>query len=1368
MTHAASDEKEKAIFHAARSIRDTVQRETYLQAACGGDSEVRELVDALLAAAGDGSFMEQPAAERCTTDQSPQASEAVGTNIGNYKLLQQIGEGGFGVVYMAEQEQPVRRRVALKIIKLGMDTRQVIARFEVERQALAMMDHPNIAKVLDAGATETGRPYFVMELVRGVPITQFCDENHLSTEERLIIFADVCSAIQHAHQKGIIHRDIKPSNVMITMHDDRAVPKVIDFGVAKATEHRLTEKTLFTTYAQMIGTPAYMSPEQAQMSGLDVDTRSDIYSLGVLLYELLVGRPPFDPKELRSCGYEEMCRRIREEEPVKPSTRLSTLTDVEETAVARHRHCDRIRLIRQLHGDLDWIVMKALEKDRTRRYETASAFRQDVQRFLDDDPVTAVAPSMAYRLRKFASRNKLIFAAVSAIAAALLLGITIASWQAIRANHSARLADHKTQEAILERNQKMAALERETQQREVAEANLRRAQKERFASAMALVQRAIQDLDAKLAFDILDSLSADPGLSDLRAWFWRYLRGQLAREERMVRAFTRAHELAVSPDGLFLAVGGGVGKWNAIRVLSLPDLDVRQTLRLPQDAPWIAGMAFSSDTSKLVVECQSAPVGVVEFDLVTDVMKSLSPENQRNRVLRLTPDRRWLVGMTPQQGNNRLLRCFDRETGLKLKESKPFTTPNRLMIDHEMRISPDGSLVTVSCADKVLRIFSLPELEEVRAISTPDDVAVVAWSSDGKLLATGYDELSLVDLWKVETGERTTTLSADFIGACLDLSFSPDGTKLAACDWGTVVTVWDTNTRKRIRTFPGHRAANMGSLVFLPDNITVASVGGAGRVKLWDVSPPERTELQQLNEVHRFSQIAYSPDGKLLATIGSDRTVRLFDTKKEALRRSLPPPKPVEGRVPLYSQTPQLAFSSDGRTLVAGHGGSSATAYDVDSGISKFVLDEHSSPLINVLISPDDQLIATSEEDDVVTLWEVETGTKVMQMTGSRYIDFHPDPHSRILAVADRNAFYLLDIETGEQVSIVSGSPRSVRFSDDGETLAVGMLHEVRLYSVPELDLVRTINGPRGPVTRVEFHPDGNTLVIPGWGGLLQVWSAKAGRIVGRLPVPADMIVAARFSPGGDTLAASTRESGLHLFHAPPMSEIDRWQEEERLDSERLGTLARGFWEDTEKQREDERTQREQRFANDSGSINRWLLLGPVPLRGQHFADESGLEPKEGEQARVHNRIFAWQAKRRRDPVFDFLEIYSAEKPDGNLDYHAVYAVTYVVSDRMRERLRVKIGSDDQSVLYVNGREVHRNLTRRRLILDQDVAGIRLQRGINRLVFRVDNYVGSWAGSVRLTDAEGQPVQGIRVTLDPEGVAGRHDARPLLTSQYDG
>jgi serine/threonine protein kinase len=393
----------------------------FLQEACGSDTVLRERVEALLAAYRQPNPILDGNSLLATLEQ-PARIEGPGTVIGPYKLLEQIGEGGFGVVFLAEQERPVRRKVALKIIKPGMDTRQVIARFEAERQALAMMDHPNIAKVFDAGATETGRPYFVMELVQGVPITEYCDECNLTPNERLMLYITVCQAVQHAHQKGVIHRDIKPTNVLIGLQDGQPAPKIIDFGVAKALHDRLTENTLATGFAQMLGTPLYMSPEQAALSPLGVDTRSDIYSLGVLLYELLTGTTPFDKERLHAAPYDELRRIISHEEPPRPSARINTLAGNLATTVAERRRSDVRRLSQQVRGELDWIVMKCLDKDRNRRYETASALSNDVMHYLADEPVSAVAPSRFYRAGKFIRRNKWPVIAGSALLVGLIAG----------------------------------------------------------------------------------------------------------------------------------------------------------------------------------------------------------------------------------------------------------------------------------------------------------------------------------------------------------------------------------------------------------------------------------------------------------------------------------------------------------------------------------------------------------------------------------------------------------------------------------------------------------------------------------------------------------------------------------------------------------------------------------------------------------------------------------------------------------------------------------------------------------------------------------------------------------------------------------
>jgi serine/threonine protein kinase len=519
-TMSEAYQQEAAIFDAAIELPPD-ERAAYLDNACGRDGGLRRRVEALLNACESPSqFLDSPMCpEAAPINVLARCIEKNGDMIGRYKLLEQIGEGGCGLVYVAEQTEPIRRRVALKIIKLGMDTKSVIARFEAERQALALMDHPNIAKVLDAGATETGRPYFVMELVRGLKITDYCDEAKLSTRARLDLFMQVCQAIQHAHQKGIIHRDIKPSNILVTVNDGLAVPKVIDFGIAKATSgQQLTDKTVYTAFQQFIGTPAYMSPEQAILTSVDIDTRSDIYALGVLLYELLTGKTPFDAQQLLAIGLDEMRRTIRELEPPRPSTRVRTLSGQELSTTAQRRGLDAPRLLSELRGDLDWIIMKALEKDRSRRYETANGLAMDIQRHLTNEPVVARPPSSLYRLEKMARRNKLGFSAAAAVTVALVTGLGVASWMFLKEKEARA-------RAVTAERQANRARENESLLRQQAEANEKKASIE--AQKSRQVTHFLEDMlkgvgpsaalgrDTKMLREILDK-TADRISRDLQ------------------------------------------------------------------------------------------------------------------------------------------------------------------------------------------------------------------------------------------------------------------------------------------------------------------------------------------------------------------------------------------------------------------------------------------------------------------------------------------------------------------------------------------------------------------------------------------------------------------------------------------------------------------------------------------------------------------------------------------------------------------------------------------------------------------------------------------------------------------------------------
>ena len=614
--------------------------------------------------------------------------------IDRYKLLQEIGTGGFGSVWMAEQEEPVRRRVALKIIKLGMDTREVIARFEQERQALAMMDHPNIAKVFDAGATATGRPYFVMELVRGIPITQYCDENNLPAPQRLALFIAVCHAIQHAHQKGIIHRDIKPSNILVTLHDGVPVPKVIDFGIAKATEARLTDRTLFTELHAFVGTPAYMSPEQAEMSGLDIDTRADIYSLGVLLYELLSGRLPFDPKELLKAGLDEIRRTIREVEPPRPSTRLGTMTAAERTAIAKQRGLDPGQLSSLLRGDLDWIVMKTLEKDRNRRYDTANGLALDLQRYLTNEAVLARPPSMAYLFGKLIRRHKTAFAAASAVVLALLAGVAVSTWQAIRATSAEHTADEERTKAVTERDRARQAEKDANAQRQLADTARKEVEFNLYASSMNLAQVAWEEGNIGRLRAILEETRTSPH----RGFEWYYWQRQSHLELMTLRGGTRHVE----------------------------------------------SVAYSSDGKRIVMGCKDNCAKVWDAETGRELISIRTAYSPWGTSAAFSPD-----GLRVTCTGNETAKVWETKTGLELLTLKGHE--DRI---EAVAFSPDARRIVTGSLDKTARVWDADTGAELLVLKGhAGSVASVAYSPDGRRIATGsYDNTSKV--WDAETGRE--------------------------------------------------------------------------------------------------------------------------------------------------------------------------------------------------------------------------------------------------------------------------------------------------------------------------------------------------------------------------------------------------------------------------------------------------------------------------------------------------------------------------------------------------------------------------------------------------------------------------------------
>ncbi|MGE3313085.1 MAG: WD40 repeat domain-containing serine/threonine protein kinase, partial [Limisphaerales bacterium] len=792
---------ERDIFLDALDRPQGLARASFLDRTCGVATPLRQAVDALLAHHQEDEFLDQPALDAFreelpasfpSTPRAGGASEKPGDWIGRYRLLEIIGEGGGGTVFLAEQAEPVRRNVALKVVKPGMDTRSVIARFETERQALAMMDHPNIAKVLDAGTTDTGRPFFVMELVRGIRITDYCDENHLTTRERLTLFTQVCRAIQHAHQKGIIHRDVKPSNILVSHHDGVPVPKVIDFGIAKAIDQRLSDNTFFTEFRAFLGTPAYMSPEQAEMGGRDIDTRTDIYSLGVVLYEILTGRTPFDARDLVASGLDGMRRTIREEEPVRPSTRLRTLADTDRALIARRHQAEPARLVGVLTGDLDWIVLKALEKDRTRRFETANALALDVQRYLDDDPVSARPPSAFYRFQKLARRHRVAFATASAVGVALLAGLTLATWQSIEKSRAyQRISESEAYQRRLG-DRARRAQQTESFLRRQAQAQELLARQKSYAADINLAQHALAANNLGRARELLENHRPHANGPDLRNWEWAYLWQNCGSDALFAldQSPNPVGTLAASPNGRWVLVGTSDS-------LTLWELSTRRQYARIEISGFRSETAFAPQQPLLAYsETLGAP-------------------------------------FTRRQHRVRLWNTITRQVEAEL----PLTATCRALA-----FSADGSLLVTVSHDGHIDTWNVAQAVRLQRVSFSFSSraanpygASVRISPDLRHLAVAADggNLQVID---AETGELAWAAHAAE-EQVVALAFSPDS-KLLASGAGFVessIRLWDVGNSREITRLEGHRTW-VSSLVFWPDGQTLASSSADQTIRVWDIS----------------------------------------------------------------------------------------------------------------------------------------------------------------------------------------------------------------------------------------------------------------------------------------------------------------------------------------------------------------------------------------------------------------------------------------------------------------------------------------------------------------------------------------------------
>jgi tRNA A-37 threonylcarbamoyl transferase component Bud32 len=812
------------------------ERSAFLDRACEGDSELWKRVDALVKAHDEqGSFLDRPVAvldldalpETLSLKEnwSPRPALTPGTRIGSYCVLELLGEGGMGTVYVAQQESPIRRRVALKIIKPGMDTARVIARFEQERQALALMDHPNIARVFDADTTETGRPYFVMELVQGVPITRYCDEQHLSIRDRLTLFVTVCQAIQHAHQKGIIHRDIKPSNVLVCQQEGKAVPKIIDFGIAKAMEQKLTDASVETEVGQMLGTLEYMSPEQAEMSPQGVDTRSDIYSLGVLLYELLTGQTPLPHKHLRKLPYLDLLQFIREKEPVTPSAVLRG-TDETLVEVAAQRGTQPVSLLRQVRGDLDRIVMKALDKDRARRYETANALALDVMRYLDDEPVLACPPSVGYRLRKWAWRHRtLVWGTVLVTTMVLVASLVLLSVSNVRI---------------------AGALQTETEAREELEQVLERERQTLHLLRLSLIRRHWETGKMEQARQVLEECAPD-----LRDQTWRYLHrvchAELLSMKNLAKSPSPSY-LAYSPDGSRLVVLEGI---KGVRVLDARTGQSLVSFTISQPVLVVTALTFSADNQQLIgLTLNKDPKQGAIYEVVVWAIhpqKGLTPIREgkpfpgpRPSYAVLSPDGQ-RVAVATNTAQEVWVWDAMKSGGVRKLDARPVAI-------HSLAFSPNSRYLAAASKDKVVKIWEIDTGRLAHTAQGYDHAGLMLhfrsmpWSvsPDGRRFAWGQfgPSNAAADVKMLDVAAKTPVRSwAGHQRGIPILRFSPDGRYLATASEDRLVILWDVATGKEVLTLRGHRRGTH-ALAFSPDGRRLAS-GGSDTVRIWDISPLE-------------------------------------------------------------------------------------------------------------------------------------------------------------------------------------------------------------------------------------------------------------------------------------------------------------------------------------------------------------------------------------------------------------------------------------------------------------------------------------------------------------------------------------------------
>ena len=1016
--------------------------------------------------------------------------EKPGDFIGRYQLLSEIGQGGCGIVYEAEQTEPVRRRVALKIIKLGMDTRRVIARFEAERQVLALMDHPNIARIFDAGATAVGRPFFVLELVTGARITAYCDRRHLATKDRLALFCQVCDAIQHAHHKGIIHRDLKPSNVLVAEPGPGApaLPKVIDFGIAKVTgDQPLAKETLFTARDQFLGTPAYMSPEQASLGRVDVDARTDIYSLGVLLYELLTGTTPFDAATFHQGTIEEILRVIREEEPPSPSTRLTTLSPKELARLAGQRQSEPARLPALLRGDLDWIVMKCLDKDRSRRYDSAASLARDLQRHLASEPVLAHAPTTSYRLRKFVRRNRVAVVATAAVVLSLIAGLTVSTLLLIEARRA-----HEQAIALASSNFSQAVRLIEAGNRGDALAYL--------ARGMALHPEADPAHDAfrtclasLLTYDswTVPNIVVTNGGSVEWVGFTPNGRHLLALSDGgTARVFDAASGAALtgpwSTGSLWLdprAGGSGFSPSGALLLAAGPDHTVRlldsatgQPAVPPLSHPGDVVIAqFSPDGKRLLTVCADGTARVWDARSGEALSPPMKPDRQV-RFARFSP----LGDQVLTAGGDNTARLWDAQTGELL-----FDTFQHQLPLQDAQFSPDGRRIVTASLDGTARVWDAqtgeartPPLEHAGPVTT------AGFSPDGRWVVTASQDTT-ARLWNAETGEPAAR-PMRHNGQVVNARFSPDGRRIATASWDNTARIWDAGNAQPASESLRHQS-RVNAAEFSPDGrrLVTASHDGTGRV--WDTlsAPAQALFLGSgaLSPLPRFS-----PDGKRVLTVSVGGVAQLWEATGEGV--SAPPLVHEDAVV-------SVQFSPTSPLLVTVSADGFARVWDTENGRSLAAPARLGESVRFAQLSPSATSILTLSPDGSAQVWAAATGRAVGP-------PFHPEPGLRLAEFS----------------------------ADDRWILTASTNLTAQVWATDTGRLAATLASHKEALRTARFSPDARRVVTASRDGTAIVWDARSGKALLPPLNHSDMVAFAEFSPDGTRIATASRDYTARVWDA--------------------------------------------------------------------------------------------------------------------------------------------------------------------------------------------------------------------------------------------